>query len=100
MLIAAKFGRSTSVNTQLIKRFGNSLKEILSKPEFDKTLLKDANKFKSEFYKANIEKMLTETLGKENTTKESVDYIMKQIANMEKIPADAKLKKFRGKLVA
>ena len=41
--------------------------------------------------------MLTETLGKENTTKESVDYIMKQIANMEKIPADAKLKKFRGK---
>lgn len=97
LLIAAKFGRSTSVNTQLIKRFGNSLKEILSKPEFDKTLLKDANKFKSEFYKANIEKMLTETLGKENTTKESVDYIMKQIANMEKIPADAKLKKFRGK---
>lgn len=97
LLIAAKFGRSTSVNTQLIKRFGNSLKEILSKPEFDKTLLKDANKFKSEFYKANIEKMLTETLGKENTTKESVDYIMKQIANMEKFPADAKLKKFRGK---
>ena len=97
LLIAAKFGRSTSVNTQLIKRFGNSLKEILSKPEFDKTLLKDANKFKSEFYKANIEKMLTETLGKENTTKESVDYIMKQIANMEKIPADVKLKKFRGK---
>lgn len=97
LLIAVKFGRSTSVNTQLIKRFGNSLKEILSKPEFDKTLLKDANKFKSEFYKANIEKMLTETLGKENTTKESVDYIMKQIANMEKIPADAKLKKFRGK---
>ena len=88
LLIAAKFGRSTSVNTQLIKRFGNSLKEILSKPEFDKTLLKDAIKFKSVIYKANIEKMLTETLGKENTTKESVDYIMKQIANMEKIPAE------------
>ncbi len=97
LLLAAKFGRSTSVNTQLIKRFGNSLKEILSKPEFDKTLLKDANKFKSEFYKANIEKMLTESLGKENTTKESVDYIMKQIANMENIPAGTKLKKFRGK---
>lgn len=97
LLIAAKFGRSTSVNTQLIKRFGNSLKEILSKPEFDKSLLKDANKFKTEFYKTNIQKMLTETLGKENTTKESVDYIMKQIANMEKIPADAKLEKFRGK---
>lgn len=97
LLVAAKFGRSTSVNTQLIKRFGNSLKEILSKPEFDKTLLKDANKFKNEFYKTNVEKMLTETLGKENVTKESVDYILKQIKNMENIPADAQLKKFRGK---
>ncbi len=97
LLLAAKFGRSTSVNTQLIKRYGNSLKQILSKPEFDKSLLKDAQKFKQEFYKTNIEKMLVDTLGKENTSKESVDYIMKQIANMENIPADVKLKKFRGK---
>ena len=93
LLIAAKFGKSTSVNTQLIKRFGNSLKEILAKPEFDKSLLK----FKNEFYKTNIEKILTDTVGKKNTTKDSVDYIMKQIANMENIPADAKLAKFRGK---
>ena len=97
LLAAAKFGRSTSVNTQLIKRFGNSLKEILAKPEFDKTLLKNPEKFKHEFYKTNIEAILKETLGKENSTKESVDYIMKQITNYEKIPADAKLKRFRGK---
>lgn len=97
LLIAAKFGKSTSVNTQLIKRFGNSLKELLAKPEFDKSLLKNADKFKNEFYKSNIEKILTDTVGKENTTKDSVDYIMKQIANMENIPADAKLAKFRGK---
>ena len=97
LLLTARFGRSTSVNSQLIKRFGNSLKEIISKPEFDKNLLKDAEKFKTEFYKTNIEKMLADTLGKENASKESVDFIMKQIANYEKIPADAKLKKFRGK---
>ena len=97
LLLAAKFGKSTSVNTQLIKRFGNSLKEILAKPEFDKSLLKNADKFKNEFYKTNVEKILTDTVGKENTTKESVDYIMKQIANMENIPSDAKLAKFRGK---
>ncbi len=97
LLLAAKFGKSTSVNTQLIKRFGNSLKEILAKPEFDKSLLKNADKFKNEFYKINVEKILTDTVGKENTTKESVDYIMKQIANMENIPSDAKLAKFRGK---
>ncbi len=97
LLLAAKFGKSTSVNTQLIKRFGNSLKELLAKPEFDKSLLKNADKFKNEFYKTNVEKILTDTVGKENTTKESVDYIMKQIANMENIPSDAKLAKFRGK---
>lgn len=97
LLIAAKFGKSTSVNTQLIKRFGNSLKEILAKPEFDKSLLKNADKFKNEFYKTNIENILTDTVGKENATKDSVDYILKQIANMENIPADAKLAKFRGK---
>lgn len=97
LLIAAKFGRTTSVNTQLIKRFGNSLKEILTNPNFDKTILKQPERFKQEFYRTNIEKILNDTLGKENTQKESVEYILKQINNMEKIPADAKLKKFRGK---
>lgn len=97
LLIAAKFGRTTSVNTQLIKRFGNSLKEILTNPNFDKGLLKQPERFKQEFYRTNIEKILNDTLGKENTQKESVEYILKQINNMEKIPADAKLKKIRGK---
>ena len=97
MLVAAKFGKSTSVNTQLIKRFGNSLKEVISNPNFDKNLLKNSEKFKQEFYKTNIEKMLVDTLGKENTTKESVDYILKQINNMEKIPNGVKLERFRGK---
>ena len=83
MLIAAKFGRSTSVNTALIKRFGNSLRELVSKPEFDKKLLDNPQKFKQIFYKTNIEKMLNDTIGKENTTKESVDYILKQVNNFE-----------------
>ncbi len=97
MLIAAKFGHSTSVNSQLIKRFGNSLKEVITNSDFDKKLLKDSNKFKQEFYKINIEKMLQDTLGRENTSKESIDYILKQINNMEKIPDGVKLKRFRGK---
>ena len=97
LMFAAKFGRSTSVNSQLIKRFGNSLKELVTKPEFNKSLLKDAEKFKKKFYRTNIEKMLNETVGKENTSKESIEYILKQINNIEKIPADVKLKKFRGK---
>lgn len=90
-------GRSTSVNTQLIKRFGNSLKEMVAKPDFDKALLKAPEKFKEEFYRTNIEKMLIDTVGKENTNKEAIDYILKQLANRENIPAGTKLKRFRGK---
>lgn len=95
--VAAKTGRSTSINTQLIKRFGNSLKEFLTNPKFDKNLLNKPEEFKQEFYKKNIKSMLEDTLGKENTSKDSVEYILKQVNNMEKIPADAKLEKFRGK---
>ena len=97
LIIAAKFGRSTSVNTQLIKRFGNSLKEFITNPNFDKSLLSAPEKFKNEFYKINIEKILVDTVGKENTTKESVDYILKQLKNRENIPTGTKLKRFNGK---
>ena len=91
--LAAKTGRSTSVNSQLIKRFGNSLKEIISKPEFDKALLNNKEQFKQEFYKTNIREMLSNTLGKENVNEESVKFILEQIAKYEKIPADATLPK-------
>ncbi len=97
LLLAAKFGRSTSVNTQLIKKFGNSLKEIVTKPDFDKSLLQTPEKFKQEFYKHNIEKMLIDTVGEDNVSKESIEYIMKQLANREHIPAGTKLHWFMGK---
>ncbi len=95
--LAAKFGRSTSVNSQLIKRFGNSLKEMISKPEFDKSLLKNKDKFKEEFFRKNIRKMLEDSVGKENVKEESLEYILKQLKNYENIPADAKLNKVFGK---
>ena len=97
LMLAAKCGRSTSVNSSLIKRFGNSLKVFINSPSFDKNLLKDANKFKEEFYKINLEKMLSNSLGKENFSKESVEYILKELKNFEKIPQGQKLHWFRGK---
>lgn len=97
MLIAAKFGRSTSVNTALIKRFGNSLKEIILKSDFDNKLLNNPEKFKQIFYKTNIENILKDTVGEKNITKDSIDYILKQIQNMEKIPADVTQKGYRAK---
>lgn len=91
--LAAKFGKSTSSNTRLIKRFGNSLKEILANPNFDKSLLNNKEKFKQEFYNVNIRQMLENTLEKGNFTDDSVKYILEQISKYEKIPADAVLPK-------
>ena len=90
--IAARFGRSTGINSQLIKRFGNSLKEIVKNPQFDKSLLNNKDKFKEEFYRININKMLESSLGKENVTKEQVEYILSRVKNCDKIPSDAELK--------
>ena len=96
--IASKFaGQSTAVNTELIKRYGNNLKEIVSASDFDKELLKKPKEFKEVFYRKNIENILKEAGVKEGELKESVDYIMKQLANYENIPKDAKLSKFMGK---
>ena len=96
---AAKCGRSTGVNSQLIKRFGNSLKEMVKKPNFDKKLLQNKGKFKQEFYTKNIRSMLENTLGKDNVKEDSIEYILKQLANYENIPAGTKLKKFNGKFL-
>ena len=90
-------GKSTSVNTQLIKRFGNSLKEIISENNFDRSILRNPNAFKEEFYRKNIKSILEQTVGKENATEKSINYIFNQLKNYEEIPKGIKLSKFRGK---
>lgn len=92
-IIAKCAGKSTGTNSQLIRRFGNSLKEMVEKSNFDKKLLDNKSKFKAEFFEKNIREMLSNTVGKENVSDKSVKYIMEQLANYEKIPADAKLPK-------
>ena len=100
LYIASKCaGQSVGVNSELIKRYGNSLKEMVSSENFDKELLRDSEKFKIEFYKKNIENILKQTLGERSKeeTDISVNYILKQLKNYEKIPSDAKLKRFMGR---
>lgn len=98
LAIASRFaGKSTTINSQFIKYFGNNLKEIVTSPDFDEKMLTSPQAFKKYFYKTNIEKILQDTLGKENITQENIDYILKQLENHDTIPQDAKLEKFRGK---
>ena len=79
LFLAAKFGRSTSVNSQLIKRFGNSLKTIISGKNFNKELLKDKNKFQRTFFEDNTRKILNETIGENNVKDENVKQILEYL---------------------
>lgn len=90
MAIAAKFGKTTSVNSQLIKRFGNNLKNIISNSNFDKAILNDKDKFKDLFYKSNIEQMLNNTLGKEHVTEDLISNILKEVKNIDSNPKEKK----------
>ena len=99
LIVAAKCGKTTSVNSQLIKRFGNSLKEMIAANNFDRTILKNATKFKEEFYRKNTRKILEQTLGKEHFKESDVEYILEQLKKYENIPKDIKLPLIRGKSI-
>jgi len=96
--LAAKFGKSTGINSRLIRRFGNELKNFIKSPTYNNTsdLIKDTDKFKQPFYKENIDKMLKNTFGenqlKGDELKKTTDYILEQIKNYENVPDSSKLK--------
>ena len=82
-LLAAKFGKTTGVNSQLIKRFGDSLKEVVTQQGFNNKLLETPEKFKKEFYKINIEKILKDSLGKNNIEQKTLNMILEEISKYE-----------------
>ncbi len=86
LLLASKFGKSNTINSQLIKRFGNSFKDILSKHEFNKELLNNKNALKENYYKHNLNSILENSLGKENYKKEDIEFILEQIRKYENPP--------------
>ena len=49
--LTGKFCKSTNTNTRLIKRYGDNLKEMVKKSNFDVSIKNDTQKLKREFYK-------------------------------------------------
>ncbi|MCQ2740341.1 MAG: hypothetical protein MJ237_08995 [bacterium] len=97
MVLAAKFGKTTSVNTKIIKRLGKHFKEYVSNSKFNKELLNDKSKFKTEYMKQSVKDILENTVGKENVSDKNVDYIMNQISNYTNIPENIEKKGLRWK---
>lgn len=92
LAISAKFGKSTTVNSQLIKRFGNSFKELISKPEFKKELLNNKTALKKEYIEHNVDSMLKNTLGEGKYKKADVEFIMDQLNKYDNPPANPDVK--------
>ena len=88
LLLAARFGKSTSVNSRLIRRFGDSLKGMLG--SMNKDLLKNSDKFKEEFFRKNIREILESTIGEENVKDKHVDDIFKKVMEYINIPKESK----------
>lgn len=81
LALTGKFCKSTNTNTRLIKRLGANLKEMISKPEFDKSIKNDAQKFKKEFYKYNLSKIYKDTVPNDTKSEETINYL---VAEFEK----------------
>ena len=81
LALTGKFCKSTNTNTRLIKRLGANLKEMISKPEFDKSIKNDAQKFKNEFYKYNLSKIYKDTVHNDTKSEETINYL---VAEFEK----------------
>lgn len=92
--ISAKFGKSTTVDSQLIKRFGNSFKEMLSKSGFKKELLNNKEALRTEYLRKNIDNILKNTLGDGKYNESDIKFILEKLNCYEKPPAN--LDKVKG----
>jgi len=85
-----KFCRSTNTNTNLIKRFGQNLKDFVKDSKFDKSIKEDAAKFKKEFSKYSLEKYYKQTVTNDKNPSETLEIIFKEFENLESKDKDVR----------
>lgn len=81
--VTTKFCRSTNTNTNLIKRFGQNLKDFVKDSNLDKKVKEDATKFKKEFSKFALEKYYKQTVKNDKQASETLEIIFKEFENLE-----------------
>ncbi len=91
LALTGKFCKSTNTNTRLIKRFGESLKNMIKSPEFDKSIQQDSSKFKNEFFKYNLNKIYKDSVPNDKNADETVKYLLEEFEKF-----DSKNKKNRA----
>lgn len=91
LALTGRFCKSTNTNTRLLKRFGESMKQMIKSPEFDKSIQKDGEKFKQEFFKYNLGKIYKDSVPSDKNSEETIKYLYEQFQQF-----DSKNKKSRA----
>ena len=78
LALSGKFCKSTNTNTRLIKRFGESLKNLVKNPSFDSAIKKDKAKFKQAFYKQNLEAIYKNSVPNDKEADKTVELLLKE----------------------
>lgn len=84
LALSGLFCKSTNTNTRLIKRFGESLKNMVKNPNFDNSVKKDKEKFKQAFYKLNLESIYKNSVPNDKNADETIKLLVKEFDNFDK----------------
>ena len=78
VLITGLFCKSMRTNTKLITLVSDNFKNMIKEPAFDKTVQKDAAKFKDKFYRYSVEKFYRDTVPTDKNYAKAVDSILNE----------------------
>ena len=76
--LAAKFCKSTSSNTRLIKIIGDNFKNLIGSAKLSSAVKNDKEAFKKEFIRHNISKFYKDTIPEDKNADETINYIVKE----------------------
>ena len=75
LALTTKFCRSTNTNTNLIKRYGQSLKDFLKSSKCTQELKSNSANFKKEFNKFNLERIYKASVPKDENPEKTLELI-------------------------
>lgn len=81
LFLSTKFCRSTNTNSNLIKRYGKTLKEFVKKEAFN-NIKNDSKEFKNAYARLNIEKMYKDSVPNDKNAQNTIDSIMQEFEKL------------------
>lgn len=78
LALSGRFCKSTNTNTRLIKRYGESLKELVKSKTFNDTIRKDKDKFKKAFFQKNLDAIYKNSVTNDKNTEETIKNLLKE----------------------